>query len=82
MAPEQQSVALRTFLFKKFTTDKDNCVMRPENPKRRRRADVSWSEFYMTEEELDEIVEAVLQEYPVARSALQQGRDAGDSRVY
>ena len=61
LSPTDQRAKLTTFLFAKFSTDPDGKHMIPENGKRRKI--LSWTGFYITDEELSQIVERVMIAY-------------------
>ena len=65
--PADQHVALRTFLWQKFSTDPYGKGMVP--PKGKRAKQLSWDGFWLTESELNFIVDAVIAAYYHERSS-------------
>ena len=62
----EQRLALETFLREKFSTDNMGQVMVPEDVKRQKV--LSWTGFYITEDELLKIVENVMTAYETHRA--------------
>ena len=66
--PADQYIALRTFLWQKFSTDPKGKDMVP--PKGGRPKPLSWDGFWLTKSELDFIVDIVLEAYHHERASL------------
>ena len=80
LARAQQTTALRNFLWQKFSTDPSGRAMVP--PKGRRRKKLSWAGFWLTEEEVMQISEAVIAAYHMHRdgAAFHIQRERGQTR--
>ena len=63
MTDAERLQALKTFLYNKFTLSKDSDVIVPFPVKRHRKSEISWSTFWMTREEIDQIAEAAFEVY-------------------
>ncbi len=60
-----QHLKLAAFLKKKFSTDKQGVVMRPDDKKRRKT--LSWPGFFILDDELPQIVDRVMIAWNVHR---------------
>ena len=58
-----QRCHLRAILFKMWNTDKKREVMRPEEEQRRRLCEASWNKFWLSDDELDDLVISVISTY-------------------
>ncbi len=56
LAEPDQRRALRSYLFRQWTTDPQARVVRPRPPARVVLCKASWAEFWMTDEELNDLV--------------------------
>ena len=64
MDPEQKKSAVRAFIFAKFTLDpKGKCMKPAEGLPHKKRNDACWPNFYLYDEELDEIVDTIMAAY-------------------
>ena len=76
MSPSQQHDHLKSFLFKKWTTDVKGEAMLPARSNQWRRCEASWGDFSLSDSELadlcHDVMEAYTAQYPLLRQASAQ----------
>ena len=66
MSTSEQTQHLRAWMVVKFSLHPQNqCMLPLRGVKRKKRNDACWTDFWMTDQELDNLVSAVIQELPV-----------------
>ena len=59
MSDDQKRDHLRVWLFRKFSVDMRNVTMLPDDPNDRRPNNAGWIGFYMTDAELERVVNEI-----------------------
>jgi len=63
MTRDQRLAQLQSFMLLKFSTDQLGLMFMPPDQDRYQQAKISWTTFYMSETEANDIAESVIQMY-------------------
>ena len=68
MTPVQKATIVHAFIFEKFTLDPSGrCMLPGPGQKPKKRNDAAWPDFWLSDEELDEVVTQVMIAYEAHR---------------